>query len=180
MAQEHPPVVTGDLIRPVSVTEPQPGVFVFDMGFNMAGWAQLRTTAVRDQKITLQFNERLNADGTLNTKNLTSHTFGRFQTEEFISAGSAGDVYEPRFTYHGFQYVQVTGLTKKPTLDTIAGRPVHTEMLSTGEFDSSDDRLDRIQRAILQSHLNYCLNLGGSKPSPLGDGFSERAEDNLG
>ena len=151
-AQYHPPIRAVDSIRPVKLTEPKPGVFVFDLGVNASGWARLTTRGERGQKITLGFDEKLHGDGTLNIENRVC-TGGRYQTEECILAGEGDETFEPRFTYHGYRYVQVTGLTEKPTLDTLVGRSVHTDPEPVGEFSCSNPDVNRIHEMILRTQL---------------------------
>jgi alpha-L-rhamnosidase len=153
-SQKIPPIRETEFLRPVKLTEPRPGVYVFDLGVNIAGWARFETTGNRGQEIVLSFNEQLNDDGTLNTRHLTSHTKGRFQTGRFILRGQGREVYEPRFTYHGFQYVQIEGLSQPPTLDSLTGVRVHTDLAPAGEFICSDEKINRLQTIILRSYLN--------------------------
>jgi alpha-L-rhamnosidase len=154
VSQQHPPIRATASIRSVALTEPKPGVHVFDLGVNIAGWARLTTRGPRGTRIKLQSNELLNQDGTVNTNQNTSHTYGRFQTEEYILKGEGVETFEPRFTYHGFRYVQVTGLTEKPTLDSLTGRWVTTAAEPAGQFTCSNERINKIQELILRTQLN--------------------------
>ena len=152
-AQAHPPIRAVDSMRPVKLTEPKPGVYVFDLGVNTAGWARLTTRGERGRKITLGFNEALGGDGAVDMNAHRGCTFGRYQTDEFILAGGGDETFEPRFTYHGFRYVQVTGLTEKPTLDSLVGIRVHTDPEPAGEFSCSNPDLNRIHEMILRTQL---------------------------
>ncbi|MBI4325730.1 MAG: family 78 glycoside hydrolase catalytic domain, partial [Chloroflexi bacterium] len=154
VAQQHPPIRVRQIIMPVKLTEPQPGVYVFDLGVNIAGWARLQTSGPRGQKITLHYNERLNPDGTVDVKHCSSHTHGRFQTEEFILKGGGVEVFEPRFTYHGFRYVQVTGLAEKPTAESLRGCWVTTDPAPAGAFACSNPRINQLREVILRTYLN--------------------------
>jgi alpha-L-rhamnosidase len=154
VSQQHPPIRATAAFRPLKLTEPQPGVYVFDLGINIAGWARLATRGPRGTKVTLNYNERLNPDGTVNVQNLTSHTYGRFQTDEYILKGDGLETFEPRFTYHGFRYVQVTGLAEKPTLESLTGRWVTTDPETVGRFSCSNDRINRLQEVIRRTYLN--------------------------
>ena len=163
-AQYHPPIRVVKTIQPVKITEPKPGIYVFDLGVNGAGWARLKTRGERGQKITLHFNELLKNDGTVRVNFLAGLTRGRYQTSRFIlngepsssavTPGQGGEeVYEPRFTYHGFRYVQVTGLSEKPTKDTLVGCQVHTDPEPAGEFSCSNPLVNRIHKMIQQTQL---------------------------
>jgi alpha-L-rhamnosidase len=154
VSQQHPAIRATASIRPVSLTQPKPGVYVFDLGLNIAGWASLNTRGPRGSRVQLEHNERLNPDGTLDTRNLTSHTRGRFQTAEFVLKGEGLETFEPRFTYHGFRYVQVTGLAEPPTLDTLTGHWVTTDPEPAGEFTCSDPRINKLQEVIVRTFLN--------------------------
>ncbi len=153
-AQSHPPIRVVESVRSVALTEPKPGVYVFDLGVNMAGWARLETRGAHGQKITLQFNELLNPDGTVNVEQNAGDTRGRFQRGEFILKGEGVEVYEPRFTYHGFRYVQVTGLAEKPILTSLMGRRVHTDPEPAGEFSCSSPLVNRIHEMIRRTQLS--------------------------
>ena len=154
MAQCHPPIRIAQSIRPVAIGEPKPGVYVFDLGVNIAGWAQLQTRGSRGQTVVLEFNELLNPDGTVNMRHLADFSPERFQTDRFILKGEGLEVLEPRFTYHGFRYVQVTGLSERPTLDSLTGRWVHTDPEPAGEFSCSNPLLNKVQEMIVRTQLN--------------------------
>ena len=83
---------------------------MFDLGQNFAGVARLKVSGKAGQKITLRFAERLNPDGTIYTANLRSAR----ATDTYICKGKGTEVWQPRFTFHGFQYIEVTGLSRKP------------------------------------------------------------------
>ena len=154
MAQYHPPIRKTASIRPVAISEPKPGVFVFDLGVNIAGWARLETRGAHGQKITLQFNELLNKDGAVNVAQNAEPSGGRFQTGEFILKGEGVEVFEPRFTYHGFRYVQVTGLSEKPSVESLTGRWVHTDPEPAGVFTCSNALVNHIHEIIRRTQLN--------------------------
>lgn len=157
-AQENVPVKVTESIQPVEVTEPKPGVYVFDLGVNITGWAQIQASGPAGQKITMKFNEVLNEDGTVDTTHGSSHTHGRYQTDRLILDGEGTVTYEPSFTHHGFRYVQVRGLTEEPTLNTLTGRWVHSDLKQSGTFETSNERVNQIQNALDRTHLNYLLH----------------------
>jgi len=132
-------------IAPLGISQPVPGAFIFDLGQNMTGWARLNlpATTPAGTAITLRFAEVLNPDGTLYTTNLRSAKC----TDQFISAGGAAQ-YEPRFTFHGFRYVEVSGFPGEPSLDTITGIVLHSDTPSTGSFTCSHPMLNQLQHNI--------------------------------
>jgi alpha-L-rhamnosidase len=153
VAQPQPAIEACGEIPAVELTEPRPHVYVYKLRENTAGWARFRTSGTPGQKITLKFRERLNPDGTVSDHN-SSHTHGRFATGELILAGRGVETYEPRFTYYGFQYVQVEGLTHKPALDDLAGVAVHTALAPAGKFSCSNETLNAIDVLARRTYLN--------------------------
>ena len=140
VASLTPPVRVVDTIKPVALTQPRPGVYVFDLGQNIAGWARLRVSGKAGQTVRIRTAEELAGDGMLDTVTNRSAK----ATDTYTLAGGGLETYEPRFTYHGFRYVEVTGFPGTPTLDSLDGRVAHADVASTGSFESSDPLLNRI------------------------------------
>jgi len=138
--QPSEPVRVTERLTPVSVTEPKRGVHVFDLGQNIAGWARLRTSGPAGTKITLRFAERLSPDGTIYTENLRAAK----ATDVYILKGGGEEVYEPSFTFHGFQYVEVTGLDRPPSTETVTGCVVHSDTPPAGTFECSHPLVNRL------------------------------------
>jgi len=154
-AQMMPPIKVTKTIRPVKLAEPKPGVYVFDVGQNIAGWARLRVFGPGGTEVVLRYGERLNTDGTLDQKEIGQHIkTGKPQTDTYILKGRGTEVWEPRFAYHGFQYVEATGLPGKPDLGTLEARVVHTAFDRAGAFECSNDLFNRIQRNTLWSYVS--------------------------
>ena len=127
-------------LRPVKITEPMPGVFIFDLGQNIAGWARLAVRGPAGTRVTLRHAEELLPDGNLDVK---TNRAAR-ATDIYLLSGRGEETYEPRFTYHGFRYVEVTGYPGTPTADAVTGRAVRAAVDEAGAFRSSDPLLDRI------------------------------------
>jgi alpha-L-rhamnosidase len=154
-AQMLPPVKVCKSLRPVKITEAKPGVYVFDMGQNLAGWARLRVFGPAGKEVVLRYGERLNADGTLDQKEIGQHIkSGLPQTDTYILKGRGTEVWEPHFVYHGFQYVEATGLPGKPDLGTLEARVVHTSFEPAGTFECSNELFNRIQHNTLWSYVS--------------------------
>ncbi len=145
VAQPNEPIRVTRELTPIAVTEPQPDVFVFDLGQNMVGWCRLKTRGPAGTTVTLRHAEVLNPDGTLYTANLR----GAAQTDRYTLRGEGSEVYEPLFTYHGFRYVEVTGLSEKPALETLVGRVLHSAASEVGRFECSEPLLNKLWQNIL-------------------------------
>ncbi len=145
-AQMMPPIKVVETLYPRRLMNPKPGVWVFDLGQNISGWVQLRVKGPRGTKVRIRHAELIYDDGTLNTENLRRAK----ATDYYILRGDPdGEVWEPRFTYHGFRYVELTGYPGTPSLDSIRGRVVHTAVRQTGAFSASKQILNDIQKIIL-------------------------------
>jgi alpha-L-rhamnosidase len=131
-------------LRPRKITEPEAGKYVFDFGQNIAGVCRLKIRGRRGQKVTLKFAEMLNADGTVYRENLRLAR----ATDTYVCRGGGVEEWTPRFTFHGFRYVEVTGLDKKPSSDLLAALVLHTDMRPTGKFRCSSSLLNRLHRNI--------------------------------
>jgi alpha-L-rhamnosidase len=151
-AQPNEPIRVVRTLRPVALTEPAPGVFVYDLGQNFAGWVRMHLEGEHGAEVRFRHAEVLDADGRLYRDNLRldprDDRSGAQQEDRYVCRGDGEEVFEPRFTYHGFRFVEVTGLAYKPALEDLEGRVVHSDAPSAGEFSCSDALLDRIMRAI--------------------------------
>lgn len=127
------------------ISEPKPGVFVFDFGQNLTGWCRLSVKGAAGDKIVLRHAEELNRDGSIYTANLRSAK----ATDTYILKGQGAEVWEPRFTYHGFRYAEITGLSGKPDRSTLTARMICSTAPKIGEFECSVDVLNKVQHAIL-------------------------------
>ena len=134
-------------IEPLSVTEPKAGTFVFDLGSNFAGFARLKVNGRIGAKITLAYGERLLEDGTILKANLR----GARAEDTYICKGDSIEIWEPRFTFHGFQYVSMTGFPGTPTKDAVTGIELTSATPVVGAFECSDERLNTLYRNIIQT-----------------------------
>jgi alpha-L-rhamnosidase len=131
-------------LKPKKITEPKPGCWVYDLGQNMVGVVRLQVSAPAGTRITLRHAEMLNPDGTIYTQNLR----GAPSVDHYVCTGTGAESWQPRFTFHGFRYVEITGLTKPPTLKTVTGIVIGSDNSQTGEFACSDARLNQLQSNI--------------------------------
>ena len=149
-AEMMPAIRVVDTLVPRSMTNPEPGVYIYDFGQNFAGWAQLRVRGPRGTKVRLRFSELIYPNGMLNRQNLR-----RAKARDiYILRGQGLEKYEPHFTYHGFRYVELTGYPGTPSLDTIRGRVVNSDVQTTGNFVASKQILNKIQHLIHWGQLS--------------------------
>ncbi len=176
-AQQMPPCKVMQTLAPVSVTEVEPGVFVYDLGQSFAGWAKLTASGAAGTTVTLRYAEKLSADGDVDQSNIdTLISSGECQTDRYTLKGLGDEVWEPRFAYHGFRYVQVTGFPGVPTLENVRGRVVHTAMDSAGEFRCSNPLLNAIQACTRWSYLSNFVGIPTDCPHREKNGWTGDAQ----
>jgi len=139
------PIRVTKTLKPIALTQPRPGVYVYDMGQNMVGWVKLKVRGLRGTTVKLRFAEVLDDEGLLYLDNIRSCKV----TDLYTLKGEGLEVYQPRFTYHGFRYVELTGFPGKPDLSTIEGQVVHSDLPRVGEFSCSNPLLNRLYKNIL-------------------------------
>ncbi|MBO7653523.1 MAG: family 78 glycoside hydrolase catalytic domain, partial [Kiritimatiellae bacterium] len=148
-----PPVRVVETCSPVTVTEPRPGIFVADFGQNRAGWVRIRAKGPRGTTIVLRHSELLGPDGMIDP--WTNR--GAKARDAFVLAGTGDwETYEPRFTYHGFQFVEITGYPGRPSPADITGCAIHADVEPAGTFHCSDPRLNKLD---LCAHWSMLSNL---------------------
>ena len=146
-------VRTDTTYSPAAITQPFPGVFVFDMGQNLAGQSELFVAdCPAGTNITLIHNEILNPDGTVN-RNLA-----RMQSQ-YICGGGDSERYRTQFTYFGFRYVQVENYPGVPGEDALRSHFTHSEVPQAGEFSSSNGVLNAIQHATRYASLSNLVSV---------------------
>ncbi|HEX2739635.1 MAG TPA: glycoside hydrolase family 78 protein, partial [Rubrobacter sp.] len=155
VAQPDEGIRVTEEIEAKTVTEPESGVYVFDLGRNMVGWVRLKVEGEAGTEVTLRHTEALNPDGSVYTTNLRSAR----ATDHYVLAGDGEEVYEPRFTFHGFCYVEVTGYPGEPPLGAVTGRVVHSATPPTGSFECSSEMVDKLQENILWGQRGNFLSV---------------------
>lgn len=144
------PELATEHLRPVAMVEPEPGTAVYDLGRNITGWVRLRLRNTEPgTTVKLRFGEAMHPDGRLNN---ASNNAAR-QTDQYICKGGEEEIWEPRFTFHGFQFVEVTGAPGPLDLETVEGRFVRTAVPQVGTFACGSEPINNIHRCTVQSLL---------------------------
>jgi len=126
-------------LKPVSHREIRPGVWLFDLGQNMVGWVRLKASAPAGREIQIRFAEMLEAEDRLHTANLRrAHA-----TATYVARGAGVETWEPRFSFFGFRYVEVSGLDL-PADDAITGIVMHSDLPRIGQFECSNPLLNQL------------------------------------
>lgn len=157
--QPNEPIRVHAELEPIHVSEPKSDVFVVDMGQNMVGWARVRLRGRKGDTARIRYAEVLSPDGMIYTENLRTAE----QTDTYVFARTGQATFEPHFTYHGFRYVEITGVSARPSLGDVVGRVFNSASPEVGSFICSEPMLNRLwenilwtQRANLMSSPTDC------------------------
>lgn len=151
------PVRTTEELPTQKITEPKPGCFVFDLGQNIVGWPLIKVPVKKDQTVTIRFAEMLNQDGSLYTENYRSA-----KSMDSYTADQSGTItWKPTFTFHGFRYVELSGLPKTadPKPEWVQGLVLHTDLNRIGTFQSSHQKLNQLQSNIVWGQRGNFLDI---------------------
>lgn len=138
------------------VTKREEGIFSFDLGQNFAGVIRMKVKGPKGHRITIRYGEMLHPDGRLMTENLRKAR----ATDYYICKGDPnGEIYEPRFTFHGFQFVEVSNFPGKANLETITGLVMHSDTPMTSEFTCSDPMVNQLFKNVVWTQRANFLDL---------------------
>ncbi|NOY59808.1 MAG: family 78 glycoside hydrolase catalytic domain [Calditrichaeota bacterium] len=148
VAQMNPPDKVVKTLRPVSLTSPEENVYVYDFGQMFSGWVRLKIKGRKGTKIVLRYFEEMDGDYR--------------QKDVYILRGGGVETYEPRFTWHAFRKVKVSGAPVQLTLDNLEGMVVNTAVDTVGHFACSNELFNKIYKNYIWTQLG---NFHGSYSS---------------
>ena len=151
------PVRAIEEIKPIAIASPTNGVYIFNLGQNFAGVVRLKVKGTAGTDIQLRYGEMLHTDGRLMNENYRKAR----ATDHYILRGDKknGEEWTAKFTFHGFQYVEVTGFPGKPGLDAITGIVLHSDTKFTSDFTCSDPVPNRLFKNIVWTQRANFLDL---------------------
>ena len=139
-AQPNPNLRVMEEIEPIHITTLEGGKMIIDMGQNMVGWLKINDLkGKKDQPVTFRFAELLNPDSTLYLANIR----GAKVTDVYTPAEDGTFSWEPSFVYHGFRFVEISGLDEQPGLSNFTGRVIYDRMETTGQFETSSEIINQ-------------------------------------
>lgn len=147
------PVQVVEEIEPIAITAAEKGKYIFNLGTNIAGIVQLKVKGEAGMKVQLRYGEMLHPDGRLMTENLRK---ARAIDTYTLKGDEAGESWTPKFTYHGFQYVEVSGLSERPDKEMITGLVLTSVTPEVGHFESGNKMINQLYRNIVRTQkANY-------------------------
>lgn len=190
LSQSMPSIKKTKEFKAVSMKKFSNKLYVFDMGMNLAGVAQIKLKGKAGTVITLKYSEKIDTTGRADQSNLTIHfkpnknrvpvpevdPNDKFQTDTYILKGEGTETFTPSFTYHGFQYVEV--VSNKPvklTKESVTAHFIHTDVEQVGSFSCSNDLLNKIWNATRQSYLSNLHSIPTDCPQREKNGWTADA-----
>lgn len=150
------PVRITEEIAAKSIAQREPGTYVFNLGQNFAGVIRLNVQGPPGTKVQIRYGEMLHPDGRLMTENLRKAR----ATDFYTLRGTGGiETYQPRFTFHGFQFVEVSNFPGTPTLDTVTGLVMHSDTPMTSTFECDDPMVNQLFSNVLWTQRANFLDL---------------------
>ena len=151
-----PPIRRKQSLVPKTITAVA-GKHVVDFGQNFAGWVRIKAKGRAGDQVSLRFGEVLSADGSVDQANLRAAARA---TDFYIFKGDpAGETYEPHFTYHGFRYVEISGLAAAPIAADISGIVVHSDLPETGHLRIANPIISQLWRNALWSQRSNFMGI---------------------
>ncbi len=175
--QMQPPIRVTTELHPVSVREHKPGVFIADFGQNFAGVIQIRVKGPAGTKINFRYGEGLFDDGSLNVMTTVATQIKKggirggpgapetaWQEDSYTLKGKGLETWSPRFTFHGFRYVEITGWPGKPTIDDIEGLRMNSDLEPNGKFLCSNEFLNQLHGVVQWTFLSNVFSVQSDCP----------------
>ena len=138
--QYFPPIRVQKTLDAKTVNRSGPGLYIFDFGQNLSGVARIRAQGPAGTDVKLRFAEVLNPDGSLYVENLRTAK----ATDHFILAGRGTEEFQPTFTFHGFRYVEVSGIKTEPRLEDVKAIVFHTDAPFTATLQTGSAMLNQL------------------------------------
>jgi alpha-L-rhamnosidase len=159
LAQDFQPITVERTLEAKALTQPKPGVFVYDFGQNFSGQERLRVTGPDGTNVRLRFAEVLNPDGTLYTENLrTAKATDHFSLRSSTQPGQAGD-FTAQFTFHGFRYAELTGRPGTPAKDAVTANVIHTDAPFTVQLKTGSSLINQLWSNVLWGQRSNFVGL---------------------
>lgn len=150
--QRCPPIRVHETLRPVAIARIAAGRYVADFGQNFAGWPRLSVSAPAGSRIAMRFAEICNPDGTIDQSNLRT----ALARDIYIAAGRGREVWEPRFTYHGFRYVELRGVPDNPGDWSLEGLVGYQDLALTGQMRVGDPVIQKFwENSVWSQKSNF-------------------------
>ena len=176
--QMQPPVKIIERISPFSVWKTSSGTYMVDMGVNFAGVASIKVKGEKGRTISMRYGENIHPDSTLNWLTTTAGHIksmwnmqggpgapkDAYQEDKYVLKGIGEEVYTPKFTFHGFRYVEVFNYPGTLSADDITGIRLSADLERTGFFECSDSLYNRLHEVTLRTFRSNVFSVQSDCP----------------
>ncbi len=175
--QMQPAIKVTKIVRPVSVTQPSKDTFIVDMGQNFAGVAKLHVKGPAGKKITLRYGEGIFSNGSINLMTAVATQIKKggikggpgapetaWQEDSYTLKGEGTEQWAPRFTFHGFRYIEITGWPGTPTINDIEGLRMNSDLEVNGNFSCSNEMFNQLHDVIQWTFLSNVFSVQSDCP----------------
>ena len=131
-----------EVLHPLTSHLTSRGTYILDMGQNMVGWIAITVKGEKGDTIKMRFAETMKGTDSLYLDNMRNAQV----TDKYILKGTGTEQWEPRFTYHGFRFVEVHGLRSAPSLKDFEGKVIYDDIETTGSFKTSNETINSIYK----------------------------------
>ncbi len=146
------PVRVTEELKPVTFWTVAPNKVIYDFGQNIAGRVRLHVKGKGGCVVQMRFGEMVNLDRTLYIDNMRS----AFCTDTYVMRGDRCETWAPKFTFHGFRYVEVSGCPVPPSLDNLTGQVIGSDTRRVGDFSCSNPMLNQLySNALWTQRANF-------------------------
>lgn len=175
--QMQPPIRVTRTVKPIGVRAQSKGVYIVDFGQNFAGFVRLKVKGLAGTTVKLRYGEGIFPDGSINLMTAVATQIKKggikggpgapetaWQEDNYILKGKGTETWSPRFTFHGFQYVEVTGWPGVPTINDFEGLRLNSDLEQTGTFSSSNPMFNRLHEVIQWTFLSNVFSVQSDCP----------------
>lgn len=175
--QTSPAITVYKEIKPASITKLSDGKYIVDMGENFAGIVRLNVNGAKGQKISLRYGEDIHQDGTVNVMTSVAGQIKKpgiggpgapdiaWQEDNYVLKGIESEEWQPKFTFHSFRYVEVSGWPGILAIDNIKGLALAADLDRTGSFSSSNPMFNELFEVIDRTFLSNVFSVQSDCPA---------------
>jgi alpha-L-rhamnosidase len=176
--QLQPPIRVTKVLKPLSIKEVGKDTFIVDLGQNMAGVARIKVKGPAGKKIVMRFGEGIHPNGRLNFLTTTAGHIKEmwnlrggpgapktaWQEDSYTLKGSGVEEWSPRFTFHGFRYIEITDWPGRPGLADVEGLRMNSDLQEAGSFACSNTMFNELQQVIRNTFLSNVFSVQSDCP----------------
>lgn len=176
--QMQPAIKVTRVLTAKSITEIKPGVFIVDMGQNFAGVPRIKVKGPAGTRVSIRLGEALFADGSLNVMTTVATQIKKggiksgpgapetmWQEDSYILKGEGLETWAPKFVFHGFRYLEITGWPGRPGINDVEGLRMNADLPPNGTFSCSNENFNKLHDVIQWTFLSNVFSVQSDCPA---------------